>query len=93
MTHPMPKALRPVLLLAALASAGCVDDDPCGEYVDYMCTCHPDEVDCADLQATYAGAGADLQDECAIALDDQQAADDDAGWTCGGDTGTYDTGA
>jgi hypothetical protein len=65
-------------LMAALALAGCEEEDPCGDYVDYICDCHADDeaFDCEELRTTYANADADVQDECAIALDDQQ--DDDA---------------
>lgn len=57
---------------------------PCDEYVDYQCTCHAEDtgVDCEALTLTYAGAGPDVQDECAILLDEQQAADDAAGVEC-----------
>lgn len=66
---------------------GC-EPDPCLDYVDYMCDCHP-EVDCDTLANTYANADADLQDACAIELEDQQDADAEAGLECGtGDTGT-----
>ena len=82
----MTRATLTVLILLS----GCTDD-PCAEYVSYMCDCHPDEASCSDLQTIYSDADADLQEECAIALDDQIDEDDDAGLVCGGDTG--DTGA
>jgi len=79
------------LLAALLAATGCLDDasDPCDEYVAYMCDCHGDTEDCDQLASTYAGADQDLQDECAISLDDQQTEDEEIGHTCtsGGDTG------
>ncbi|RME29422.1 MAG: hypothetical protein D6798_00080, partial [Deltaproteobacteria bacterium] len=72
-----------VLTVAAglLLLVGC-EPDPCTDYVDYMCDCHPDDVDCATLENTYADADVSLQDECAIALEDQQAQDDEEGWEC-----------
>lgn len=79
-------ALAPILLLVA---CGDETDQPCDDYVAYMCDCHGDTEDCDQLSATYDGADQDLQDECAIALDDQQADDDSSGHACtdGADTG------
>ena len=56
--------------------------DPCDEYVDYMCSCHGEEIDCNDLSLTYDGAAPDVQDECAVLLDDVEQADQDAGAEC-----------
>jgi hypothetical protein len=79
------------LFIAATLSAGCMDEDrnPCDRYVSYMCDCHGDDHDCADLEATYEDADQDLQDSCATELDDQQAEDDTSEHVCtaGGDTG------
>jgi hypothetical protein len=63
---------------------GCEPENPCDDYVDYMCSCHDGEegVDCDELGLTYTGADPDVQDECAVLLDEQQQADDDAGVTC-----------
>ncbi|MEZ4319347.1 MAG: hypothetical protein R3F61_17670 [Myxococcota bacterium] len=62
---------------------GC-EETPCDRYVDYMCACHDGEpgVDCNDLIDVYAGAGPDVQDQCAIDLSDQEQADEAAGLTC-----------
>jgi hypothetical protein len=62
----------------------CEPADPCDEYVDYLCTCHADDdaFDCDELTLTYAGADPDVQDECAVQLDEQQQADDEAGLAC-----------
>jgi hypothetical protein len=70
---------------AALGIAACDPANPCDEYVDYMCDCHP-EVSCDDLLTTYAEPDPSVQDECAILLNDQEAEDADAGLECG--TGT-----
>jgi hypothetical protein len=79
----------PALRLFALAAAifcsfGCDDDDPCGRYVAYMCDCHADDpdFDCGELENAYIDADAAVQDECALELQDQKAADDDAGLQC-----------
>jgi len=75
--------------LAVLAFAACEVEDPCVEYVDYMCECHP-EVDCDDLRATYAEPDPDLQQQCSIDLDDQRDQDEIDGVCQTADT---DTGA
>jgi len=80
--------MRTWTILVGLLLAGCDDSDPCGEYVDYICDCHPDD-DCDSLSNIYDDADAELQDECALALDDQQDSDDNSGHECGdgSDTG------
>lgn len=67
-----------------LAAAACAPVAPCDEYVDYMCACHGDDtgVDCDELTATYADADPAVQDECAVLLDEQEAADQEAGLEC-----------
>ena len=51
-----------------------------------MCECHAAAGDtgqsCEDYTATYSGADADLQDECVLALEAQQALDDESGEGC-----------
>lgn len=82
-TRALPSAL--LALGFAAAAAGCSDEDPCQDYVDYICDCHPDdpELPCEELQNTYADADDKLQDQCVTALEDQESADDDAGHECG----------
>jgi len=69
-----------------LSSQACVEVDSCTEYVNYMCDCHGDDqdVDCSTLQATYDEASSELQDECSLALDDQEAEDFSESYVCGG---------
>jgi len=64
--------------------------EPCDRYVDYMCDCHAndDGFDCQQLTEAYEGADQQVQDECAIELDDQKQADKDAEFACGGTTTT-----
>ncbi|MBN1336988.1 MAG: hypothetical protein JXB39_13605 [Deltaproteobacteria bacterium] len=64
--------LIPLLLFAT----GCMNE-ACDEYVDYICTCHADdpEFDCDLLAATYENADAATQEDCALALDEQQEED------------------
>ncbi len=73
MTRPTPAILT--VALGLLFTTGC-EPDPCSDYVDYMCDCHGDEIDCASYENTYENADQDLQDQCALALEDQE--DEDA---------------
>jgi len=71
-------------------SQGCVEIDPCEDYVTYMCDCHGGDadVDCATLEATYSGASSELQDECTLALEDQEIEDLESGYSCSGSDDT-----
>ena len=85
----LPILSSAVVLLSTLTACGdFVVIDSCEEYVDYMCDCHSEEVDCETIRATYEGAGSDLQDECSLALDDQEAQDFEDGVVCGGGADT-----
>lgn len=77
------------LALTAALLPGCDDSssNSCDEYVDYMCDCHSAEYDCQDLRNTYADPDSELQDECALSLEDQEDQDAEDGAVCG-DTGT-----
>ena len=77
-------SMRRGLIAALLWLGACEPADPCGEYVDYMCLCHDDDtgVDCDELSVVYASAEPEVQDECAVLLEDQQQADEEAGETC-----------
>ena len=79
--------MRAYSLLFGLLLIGCDSTNPCDEYVTYICDCHPDD-DCTSLSNAYANADAELQDECALALDDQQNNDDETGHVCGESTDT-----
>lgn len=76
---------RLCLVLSFAWLAACEPSEPCERYVDYMCDCHDGEEDvvCSEFEATYLGAGADVQDECAVLLDEQQEEDNSNGSTCG----------
>jgi hypothetical protein len=71
----------------ALALA-CDAPSPCADYVDYMCDCHAEEVDCASLRETYASADPAVQDQCSIDLDEQERADAAEGVCNPDDTGS-----
>ena len=79
--------MRTWLILAGLALTACDDTNPCDEYVAYICDCHPDD-DCSSLSNTYDGADTELQDECALALDEQLNSDDETEHECGERTDT-----
>jgi len=64
-----------------LVVAACDPANPCDQYVDYMCDCHP-EVSCEELTLTYESPDGSVQDECAILLDQQELDDGEAGETC-----------
>ena len=77
------------LRLAALAAGllcalACDETTPCDRYVDYMCTCHAEEpgFDCEELSNVYSDAGGAVENQCAIELEDQRSADEDAGLQC-----------
>lgn len=76
--------MRHTLLIAFLALSACEVEEPCLDYVDYMCDCHDGEegFDCTELTAIYADAGQDVQDQCAVDLSDQQATDETDGHEC-----------
>ena len=60
----------------------CGEGQPCDEYVDYMCDCHGDEVDCTELSTSLVGGSQDVQDQCSIDLAEQESADEEAGDEC-----------
>ncbi len=64
--------------------AECEIDQPCQDYVDYVCACHADDPDfnCAEIRTAFSDAGQTLQDQCAIDLDELQEEDDIAGLEC-----------
>ena len=71
-----------LLLLAGVACDGAAsDNEPCDQYVDYLCQCHADDPDftCADARSQYADAAPDEQDSCLDALSEQQSEDEAAG--------------
>ena len=75
-------------LLALLVAGGCTSD-PCTEYANYMCDCHPEE-DCEDYQTIYGSgnADADLQESCAADLEDEQEEDGAEDYDLTGECGT-----
>ena len=91
MKHPTIPFLRSILALGLLTAVSCDDagsTNSCDKYVDYMCDCHSDEYDCAQLETTYAYLDSSLQHECAISLEDQEDEDgSNPDFSCG-DTGS-----
>jgi hypothetical protein len=75
------------LALLLVAGVGCdgsaSDSQPCDQYADYLCECHPDDPDftCEEARAQYTNAAEDQQDGCTDALAAQQA-EDEANGVC-----------
>jgi hypothetical protein len=80
----MSNAAKCLVLVTLAAMAGCQTNQPCDRYVDYVCNCHegdPD-YDCTELQTIYADAQPDVQDQCALDLDDLKQQDETDGYVC-----------
>ena len=75
-------------LLVPFVLSCSVSSQPCDDYVDYMCDCHPedpadpDSVNCEDLSSQFSGTDPSLEDECITSLDAQRDEDDKNGWVC-----------
>jgi hypothetical protein len=80
----MKKSLA-VLTIAGffLAGANC-NDDPCEDYIDYICQCHDDDPDfsCEDVKTTLEDADPEVKNQCALDLDELQVEDADNGDEC-----------
>ena len=80
--------MQRLTLLLPFAFACAVSSEPCDDYVDYMCDCHPehpddpDGVDCQDLAAQFAETDPELDDNCYRTLDEQRDKDEANGWEC-----------
>ena len=77
------------LLPLALLLTGCLTDleNPCDEYVDYMCACHDGDsgFDCDNAANVYTGETLDEQNLCEDELDAQVQRDaEDTADTCEG---------
>ena len=89
--------MRTTVLALCLGLSGlvaCELEQPCDEYTAYMCDCHdgdPLYPSCDELEATYADADLTVQDECLLALEAQQEADDQLGVECGTTTTSSST--
>ena len=64
------------LIFMTLFMIGCEGDDKlssgnCGEYVDYMCSCHADTTDCNSLSNEYENPSTEDEEDCAGLLDQQ----------------------
>jgi hypothetical protein len=68
-------------MVMVVGVVACEPGNPCDEYVDYMCDCHP-EVSCSDFELTYTDPDPNVQDECAVLLDEQEEEDAAAGDLC-----------
>lgn len=72
------------LSLIGLAVSGCSSSQPCDDYVDYICQCHQDDpdYDCEQVKTAYEGAEPQVQDECALNLDELEQKDQEEGSEC-----------
>lgn len=89
--HRRLPALTPAGLVALAALVGCASD-PCADYANYMCDCHPEE-DCSEYQTIYGSgnADADLQESCAAEMDEAQEEDGAEDYTTTGECAEADT--
>jgi hypothetical protein len=80
--------MHPWALLLPFAVACTVSSDPCDDYVDYMCDCHPEDaddpdgVDCEDLATQFPDTDPKLEEHCIAALDAQLDKDEANDWEC-----------
>ncbi len=71
--------MRNLFLFSALAlTLGACAEDPCDEYVEYLCDCASED-DCEEYRNTYDEADQDAQAECDAALDDAKSASESCG--------------
>jgi hypothetical protein len=75
-------------LLLPFVFACVVSSEPCDDYVNYMCDCHPenpddpDGVDCQDLSTEFSNTDPKLDEQCSASLDDQRNKDEANDWVC-----------
>ena len=79
-------------LLLSLSGIACGDlsENPCQDYVDYVCECHAEnpELDCETIRAAHANAGADLHADCRIEHEALLQSEASLGGGCSVDEGT-----
>lgn len=81
-----------ILFLTSFLAACSEEDKSCDDYVSYMCDCHQEE-NCDELTTLYSDPTTEEQNDCAVALDEQQVQDDDAGLVCGTEEDTSGEGS
>ena len=75
-------------LLLPFVFACVVSSEPCDDYVDYMCDCHPEDpddpdgIDCQDLATEFSDTDPKLDEQCTASLDDQRDKDEANDWVC-----------
>lgn len=64
--------------------AECDLEEPCQDYIDYVCSCHADDpdYDCQEIRNAFSDAGSELQDQCAIDLAELEEDDDATSFEC-----------
>jgi hypothetical protein len=85
-------AAAPLALLGGCF--GAAPSDPCVEYCDYICDCHPNdpEYDCDACRTSLGESDPALQDACETELVALQEADQQASDGCFADEEGFDTG-
>ena len=72
--------------LGLLLAAACEDlsENPCRDYVDYVCQCHADnpELDCDTIRAVHANAGVEQHEDCRVEHEALLQADANLGEGC-----------
>lgn len=88
------RAAAAVILLTLLPGCfGTSFGDPCVDYCDYICACHPNdpEYDCDACQTSLGSSDPELQDECETELVALQERDQLEGDGCFSDEEGFDT--
>ena len=80
--------MQRLALLLPFAFACTFTSEPCDDYVDYMCDCHPEDpddpdgVDCEELGTELSDTDPELEEHCISSYDAQRDKDKDNGWEC-----------
>lgn len=82
--------MKPAIFAAIfliLPACDSVFGNPCQDYVDYICECHDGDpgYDCETLRASHNTDDVELYEDCTVALEDIQAADETTGQGCEAD--------
>ena len=84
------------IAVAGIGGVACADlsENPCQDYVDYVCECHADnpDLDCETVREVHINAGVDLYEDCRVEHEALIQADEDLGTGCAseGETGESD---
>ena len=67
-----------------MAACDDLSENPCQDYVDYVCECHVDnpDLDCDTIRAVHANAGVELYEDCRVEHEALLQADANLGEGC-----------